>query len=87
MNTEFTIDDFANDYVYLFDTYEVGFLSDGINYILCENGYFEFSGIENFKNENGNIYIKNDDEIFFIAQDDFEKIKELIQYHNGNSRK
>jgi len=79
MSTVIYIDD-NDDYVYFFDTFEVGFGSDGVNYILCDTGYFEFSGLQDFKIDNGNIYIVNEDnEMFYITNEDFELLKELIQ--------
>lgn len=61
--------------VYEFHSFELVMHSSG-NYLICEEGYFVVNGLGSFKPFDDQYVIINDqDDKFFITQDEFEQVK------------
>jgi len=66
--------------VFEFPEFEIVISRNG-NYLLCEEGFFIIDGLENFKKFDSQYVILNEEDKFFITEEDFEKIKEIyIKY-------
>ena len=68
--------DNSDEHVFEFDSFELVMHNTG-NYLLCEEGFFVITGLENFCEFNEGYVIVNENDKFFITADDFEKIKEI----------